>query len=100
MNGKLKTAAYFAAGICLCLFGYLYSRQHSLVQRTAGQASTPLMAAYLCVFGVSLAVFVLLGAFDLKKFFSNRIEQWMVQGSAPTGPVAELEEAQRVRAAG
>ncbi|HTL17672.1 MAG TPA: hypothetical protein VL793_10565, partial [Patescibacteria group bacterium] len=37
----------------------------------------------------------------LKKYLSSKVEEWMVQGSAAaTEPVPELEEAQRVRAAG
>lgn len=100
MKGKTKTAVYIASVVLAVFFAFLYLRQHSAVSHSASQASRPLMFTFLALLSLSVLVLVLLAVLDLKQFFSNRVEQWMVQGSGPVGSVPELEEAQRVRASG
>jgi tetratricopeptide (TPR) repeat protein len=100
MKGKSKTAVYFTAVVWTAFFAFFYFRQHSAVAHASPQASKPLMLMYLVLLLLSVFVLGLLGVLDLKTFLSGRVEQWMVQGSTPTQPVPELEEAQRVRTSG
>jgi tetratricopeptide (TPR) repeat protein len=99
MNRKSKMAAYLAAALMAVLFAWLYFQQHALLLHP-GQGSRTLMLTFLVLSLFSCAALALLCLADAKSYFSGRVEQWMVQGSAPTGPVPELEEAQRVRSAG
>lgn len=95
MNGTKKAAVYLgAAGACV-LFALLYFREH-----TRALHSNTLVFTYL---GLALAaglVLILRVLFDLKSFFSGRVERWMVQGAASAQTSPELEEAQRLRASG
>jgi tetratricopeptide (TPR) repeat protein len=99
MDRKRKTAAYLATAILAVLFAGLYLRQHALLLRP-GQGSKVWMFTFLALSVLSAGLLGLLCIIDAKSFFGGRVEQWMVEGSAPTAPIPELEEAHRVRGSG
>ncbi|HZR20304.1 MAG TPA: hypothetical protein VFE51_23680 [Verrucomicrobiae bacterium] len=99
MDRKRRTVVYLASASMAILFAGLYFRQHALLLRP-GQGSKAWMFTFLALSVLSAGLLALLGVIDAKGFFGGRVEQWMVEGSAPTAPVPELEEAQRVRASG
>lgn len=98
MSTKTKIAGYSASSAAAGLFGFLYFRQTSLL--THSQGSKPLQVTFLILSLVSLAALALFCFVDAKRYFSSRVEEWMVEGNAPTEPVPELEQAQKVRASG
>jgi tetratricopeptide (TPR) repeat protein len=100
MRKLTKPAAYLAAVGVAGFFGYRFSREHAIVLSQAAGASRPAMMFYLALVILSVIVLGLICAFDLRTFVRNRTESWMLQASSPTGPVPELEEAQKIRAAG
>ncbi|HSU53939.1 MAG TPA: hypothetical protein VLT36_07780 [Candidatus Dormibacteraeota bacterium] len=99
MNAASKTTSYGATALGTAAFGFLYFRQNSLIQH-GNPASKPLLTVYLALLIVSAVGLALVCFFDGKRYFSGRMEEWMVEGSAPTEPVPELEQAQKVRASG
>src|SRR5258707_5634683 len=98
MNATTKTAGYGATAVATGLFGFLYFKQSSLLSHAQG--SKPLQVTYLTLALFSLAALALLCFVDAKRYFSSRVEAWMVAGSSPTEPVPELDQAQKVRASG
>jgi signal transduction histidine kinase len=100
MKGKSKTAAYITVGLGEVVLALLFFRERSLAAHQSAGASKPLMITWLSLFIIGLIGLILLCAKDLKRFFASQMEGWMIQGAAPTEPVPELEEAQRVRASG
>jgi len=99
MNAASKTGSYGVTALGTAVFGFLYFRQSSLIQH-GNPGSKPLATVYLALLVVCAAGLALVCFFDGKRYFSGRMEEWMVEGSAPTEPVPELEQAQKVRASG
>jgi len=99
MNAATKTASYSTTALGTAAFAFLYFRQNSLIQHGSA-ASKPLLTTYLALLIISVAGLALLCFFDGKRYFRGRVEEWMVEGSAPTEPVPELEQAQKVRTSG
>lgn len=100
MKGMAKTAAYLIAAGLVGLFAYWFAHEHDLVQHQAAGASRSRMTLYLGLWVAALIVLGLLGIYDLSRYLKNNAERWLVQGAASSGPVAEFEEAERLRAAG
>lgn len=100
MRKWTKPAVHFAGAGAAGFFAYLFFRERALVLHQAAGASRALMTLYLALLLLSLIVLGLLCAFDIRAFVRSRAEGWMLQASSPTEPVPELEEAQKVRAAG
>jgi tetratricopeptide (TPR) repeat protein len=98
MNGTTRTACYGVTAIATGLFGFLYFKQGALLSHAQG--SKPLQVTYLTLAIISLAALGIFCFIDSKRYFSSRVEEWMVEGSSPTEPVPELEQAQKVRASG
>jgi hypothetical protein len=99
MNAARKTASYCATALGTAAFAILYFRQSSLIQH-GSPASKPLLTTYLALLIISGAGLALLCFFDGRRYFRRSVEGWMVEGSAGTEPVPELEHAQKVRASG
>jgi hypothetical protein len=100
MNKSTRTAVYISAGAVMgvCAFGFF--REHALLAHQTAGASRSRMLAFLSLLlfsAITLCVFLL---YRLPGFVRRRAEGWMVQSGQPTGPVPELEEAERVRTAG
>jgi hypothetical protein len=101
MKGITKTAGFGAAALSTGVFACLFSHEHGLVLRQAAGASRPLMMTWFGLFLLSGIVLGVLSACEIRKFFGSRAERWMLEGAAAhTGPVPELEEAERVRTSG
>jgi tetratricopeptide (TPR) repeat protein len=100
MKGMAKTAAYLAAACMVGAFAYWFSREHSLVTHQTAGASRSRMMLYLGLCVLAAVVLGLACAYELSKFLKNNAERWILQGAAATGPVAEFEEAERLRASG
>jgi len=58
------------------------------------------MMAYFGLFLLGVVVVGLICAYEASKFLGNRAERWILQGGPPTGPVPEMQEAERLRASG
>jgi tetratricopeptide (TPR) repeat protein len=101
MKGMTKTATFGAAALATGVFACLFSHEHGLVLRQAAGASRPLMMTWFGLFLLSVIVLGVLSAYEMRKFFGSRAERWMLEGAAAhSGPVPELQEAERVRASG
>src|SRR5690348_383077 len=100
MSGMAKTAAYLMVAALVGLFAYWFVHEHDLLQHQAAGASRPRMMLFLGLLIVTVIVVGILGIYDLSRYLKNNAERWMVQGAADSGPVAEFEEAERLRAAG
>ena len=100
MKGIAKTAAYIAAAALVGVFAYLFVHEQGLVVHQGAGASRARMQVYVCLFVLSLIGLLVICAYEVTKFFRDRAEKWILQGRAPTGPVPELEEAERIRASG
>jgi hypothetical protein len=100
MKGITKTAAYVAVAIGVGVFAYCYAHEHGLVAHQQTGASRSRMMVYLGLFIFFLIGLTVIAAYEVSKFVRSRAEKWILQGRAPTGPVPELEEAERIRASG
>jgi tetratricopeptide (TPR) repeat protein len=100
MKGLTKTATFGAAALATGVFACLFSHEHGLVLRQAAGASRPLMMTWFGLFLLSIIVLGVLCAYEIRKFFGSRAERWILEGRAHSGPVPELQEAERVRASG
>jgi tetratricopeptide (TPR) repeat protein len=100
MRGKLRVTAYLAAVAVVGILVYGYWREHALVVQRSAQASRPRMVAFLVSLLVALVTVGLVCVLQLKRTFKIRAERWMLQATEPVEPVAELQEAERARAAG
>jgi hypothetical protein len=100
MKGITKTAAYIAVATGVGVFAYCYAHEHGMVVHQQTGASRSRMMVYLGLFILLLIGLTVMGAHEVSKFVRSRAEKWILQGRAPTGPVPELEEAERIRASG
>jgi hypothetical protein len=100
MKGMTKTVAFSAAVIGTGVFAWLFSHEQSLVLHQAAGASRAKMLGWFGLFLLSTVALGLLCAYEASKFYRNRAEKWILEGGTSTGPVPELEEAERVRASG
>src|SRR5579883_1538916 len=100
MKASGKTAAYVTCVGVAASVGFCYWREHTRVVHQVAGASSGLAVLYLTLLVVSIGVLAILCGFDLRGVIRSRAEAWMAEAGAPTGPVPELEEAQKVRAAG
>jgi tetratricopeptide (TPR) repeat protein len=100
MKGMAKTAAYLAAASMVGVFAYWFAHEHDLLVHQTTGASRPRIMLYLSLCVLAAVVLGLVCAYELSKFVKGNAERWILQGSAATGPVAEFEEAERLRASG
>ena len=100
MKALTKAAAYVVGAGAAIFFAFWYFREHSRVVHQVQGASNSLAVLYVSLLILSLIELAILCGFDLRTFVRNRTEAWMLQAGTPTGPVPELEAAQKVRAAG
>lgn len=100
MKGMAKTAAYIVTALMAGVFAFCYIREHSLVAHQGPGASHARMIVYLVLLVLAVISLGMVCAGDFKRFLAGKAEEWAVQGSVSTGPVAEFEEAQRLRSAG
>jgi tetratricopeptide (TPR) repeat protein len=99
MKGMTKKAAYCAAATLVCVFAFCFFQERSrLLQQSAGSRSR--ITVFFGLFLFSAIVLGLFLAYEAAKFFWSRAERWRLQVGPPLEPVPELEEAQRLRAAG
>lgn len=100
MKGIVKPATYIAGVIGVGLSAYWYVHERSLAAHPGEAAARSHMIVALGLLIVLAIGLVAICALDLRKFIAGSAEKWMLQGAAHTGPIAELEEAERLRAAG
>jgi tetratricopeptide (TPR) repeat protein len=96
MKSWTKAATYLAVIGLSVFFAFQLSRAHAL----AAGASSSTSPLWLTLLVVSLIVLGVLCVLDLKTFIKSRAEGWMLQAGVPNEAVPELEEAQKMRAAG
>jgi hypothetical protein len=99
MKGMTKTAVYVAVVIVVGLCSYWFAYERSLAHQVTGASRSrmTLSAGSLVLSLVGLGVIC---AYEVRQFVGNNAEKWILQGAAPTGPIPELEEAERLRVAG
>jgi tetratricopeptide (TPR) repeat protein len=100
MKGITKGAAFTAAVIGTGVFAYLFSHEQALLLHHAAGASRAKMIACFGLFLISVVGLGFLCFHGATRFLSGRAERWLLEGGSSTGPVPELEEAERVRASG
>jgi tetratricopeptide (TPR) repeat protein len=96
MKKLFKTVAYLAAFGLTIFFAFRFFQARA--QPASGSPTTSLVWLVLCI--LSLIATATLVGLDLRKVIKSRAEAWMLEAGGSTDPVPELEEAQKVRAAG
>jgi hypothetical protein len=100
MNGMTKTPPSAQPHIATGVFASLFSHEHGLVLRQAADASRPLMMTWLVLFLLSVnpsRSIVCLRDMEVLWQPGRALD---ARRAAHTGPVPEMEEAERVRASG
>jgi hypothetical protein len=100
VKGIAKMATYSVIFTLVAAFAYWYAHEHSLVAQQGSGASRSRMLVSLGLLVVSSIAFLVLCVFEIRKFVTGGAEKWILQLAASTGPIAELEEAEKLRAAG
>ena len=100
MKGMAKTAGYLATATLVGIFAYWFAREHGDLAHQVAGASRVRMFIYLGVCLLAALLLAALGAREFSTFLRSRAEKWILQSNITTGPIAEFEEAQRLRSAG
>jgi tetratricopeptide (TPR) repeat protein len=100
MKEMTKPAAYVAGVILTALFAYCYFTEHALMLHQPAVASRFRVNTYLCLLLCSIIILVVFCAREVSRFVKSKAESWMLEAGIPTEPVPQLQEAERLRAAG
>jgi tetratricopeptide (TPR) repeat protein len=100
MKGIAKKAAFITVATLAVAVACWFAYERILLLHQNGGASRFRMLLSLGFLVATLAALVLICAADMSRIFKGRAEKWMLQGAVAAGPVPELEEAERLRAAG
>jgi tetratricopeptide (TPR) repeat protein len=84
----VKVIIYAVLIISAVILARGFASEHLRVTEGVAAASKSLMMEYFGGFLATIAILGPLCAYDLSHFFGDRAEQWILQGGAPTLPVA------------